>query len=115
MFIDDFYGNKRIQHTGAIAGFRSVVYCYPDDQITIIVLTNFSSPNQPNYGDSLSQLFLQDKSEKPKAQQPYKALVLADETLKKYEGTYWSNKNNFSRKIVLENNTLWYVHTIHFK
>jgi CubicO group peptidase (beta-lactamase class C family) len=109
LFIDAFYGNKRIQHTGAIAGFRSVVYCYPDDQLIIIVLTNFSSPNQPNYGDPLSQLFLQDKSEKPKAQQPYKALALAEETLKKYEGSYWSNDNNFVRKIVLENNTLWYV------
>jgi len=109
LFIDTFYGNKRIQHTGAIGGFRSVVYCYPDDQLTIIVLTNFSSPNQPNYGDPLSQLFLQDKSEKPKAQKPYKALALSEETLKKYEGSYWSNESNFSRKIVLENNTLWYV------
>ena len=109
LFIDDFYGNKRIQHTGAIAGFRSVVYCYPEDQLTIIVLTNFSAPNQPNYGNPLSLLFLQDKSEKPKAQKHYKALVLKDETLKKYEGSYWSNDSNFSRKIVLENNTLWYV------
>lgn len=109
LFIDTFHGHKRIQHTGAVGGFRSAVYCYPDDQLNIIVLTNFSTPNQPNYGDLLSQLFLQDKSEKPKAQKPYKALALKDETLRKYEGSYWSNDNNFGRKIVLENNTLWYV------
>ena len=43
VFVDDFFGNHRIQHTGAIAGFRSVMYSYPDDNLEIIILSNFAS------------------------------------------------------------------------
>lgn len=109
VFVDDFFGNHRIQHTGAIAGFRSVMYSYPDDNLEIIILSNFASNQLAKTADQISQLFLQSKLLSEIHQEEIKPITLNDEVLKKYEGMYWSDKNNYSRKIYLENNTLWYL------
>lgn len=111
VFVDDFYGNHRIQHTGAIAGFRSVMYSYPDENLKIIILSNFTSNQLTNTADQISQLFLQNKSKSDSNQEQIKPILLSDEVLKKYEGMYWSDKSNYSRKIYIENNTLWYLRT----
>lgn len=109
VFVDDFFGNHRIQHTGAIAGFRSVMYSYPDDNLEIIILSNFASNQLSKTADQISQLFLQNKSKDETNQEEIKPILINDEVLKKYEGMYWSDKNNYSRKIYVENNTLWYL------
>lgn len=109
VFVDDFFGNHRIQHTGAIAGFRSVMYSYPDDNLEIIILSNFASNQLSKTADQISQLFLQSKLLSEIHQEEIKPITLNDEVLKKYEGMYWSDKNNYSRKIYVENNTLWYL------
>lgn len=109
VFVDDFFGNHRIQHTGAIAGFRSVMYSYPDDNLEIIILSNFASNQLAKTADQISQLFLQSKLLSEIHQEEIKPITLNDEVLKKYEGMYWSDKNNYSRKIYVENNTLWYL------
>lgn len=109
VFVDDFFGNHRIQHTGAIAGFRSVMYSYPDNNLEIIILSNFASNQLSKTADQISQLFLQNKSKDETNQEEIKPILINDEVLKKYEGMYWSDKNNYSRKIYVENNTLWYL------
>lgn len=111
VFVDDFFGNHRIQHTGAIAGFRSVMYSYPDDNLEIIILSNFESNQLSKTADQISQLFLQSKLLSEIHQEEIKPITLNDEVLKKYEGMFWSDKNNYSRKIYVENNTLWYLRT----
>ncbi|MBC5836051.1 beta-lactamase family protein [Flavobacterium sp. F372] len=109
VFVDDFFGNHRIQHTGAIAGFRSVMYSYPDDNLEIIILSNFASNQLSKTADQISQLFLQSKLLSETYPEEIKPITLNNEVLKKYEGMYWSDKNNYSRKIYVENNTLWYL------
>lgn len=109
VFVDDFSGNHRIQHTGAIAGFRSVMYSYPDDNLEIIILSNFAYNQLSKTADQISQLFLQSKLLSETHKVEIKSIFLNDEVLKKYEGMYWSDKNNYSRKIYVENNTLWYL------
>lgn len=109
VFVDDFFGNHRIQHTGAIAGFRSIMYSYPDDNLEIIILSNFASNQLSKTADQISQLFLQSKLLSEIHQEEIKPITLNDEVLKKYEGMFWSDKSNYSRKIYLENNTLWYL------
>lgn len=109
VFVDDFFGNHRIQHTGAIAGFRSIMYSYPDENLEIIILSNFTFNQLSKTADQISQLFLQNKSKAETHQEEIKPILINDEVLKKHEGMYWSDKNNYSRKIYLENNTLWYL------
>lgn len=109
VFVDDFFGNHRIQHTGAIAGFRSIMYSYPDENLKIVILSNFASNQLSKIADQISQLFLQSKLLSETHQEEIKPILINDEVLKKYEGMYWSDKNNYSRKIYVENNTLWYL------
>ena len=109
VFVDDFFGNYRIQHTGAIAGFRSIMYSYPGEKLEIIILSNFTSNQLSKKADQISQLFLQNKSKVETNPEEIKPIKLNDEVLKKYEGMYWSDKSNYSRKIYIENNILWYL------
>lgn len=109
IFIDDFYGNSRIQHSGAIAGFQSIVYSYPDEDLQIVILSNFTSNQLSKIADQISQLFLQNKSKSSKKEETIHPIHVDSEILKKYEGMYWNDKNNYSRKIYLENETLWYL------
>jgi D-alanyl-D-alanine carboxypeptidase len=39
-FVGAYKGHKEIQHGGSLPGFRAQMTRYPDDQITVIVLTN---------------------------------------------------------------------------
>lgn len=109
IFIDDFFGNHRIQHSGAIAGFQSIVYSYPDEDLQIVILSNFTSNQLSKIADQISQLFLQNKSKSSKKEETIHPVHVDSEILKKYEGMYWNDKNNYSRKIYLENETLWYL------
>lgn len=110
IFVDDFSGNHRVQHTGAIAGFRSIMYAYPNDDLQIVILANFTSNQIFKIADQISQLFLQDKLETAlKIPIITKPIKLDINSLKKHEGMYWNDRENHSRKIYLENDTLWYL------
>ncbi|WP_338813621.1 serine hydrolase domain-containing protein [Bernardetia sp. Wsw4-3y2] len=107
--IDDFFGNRRIQHTGAIAGFQSIMYSYPDEDLQIIILSNFTSNQLSQKANQISQLFLQNKSKPTKIEEIKSSFKISIEALQKNEGMYWNNKNNYSRKIFVANDTLWYL------
>jgi len=108
--VDDFFGNHRVQHTGAIAGFRSIMYTYPNDDLEIVILSNFPSNQLLKKADQISQLFLENKSETVVTNAGLiNPIKLDTNSLKKLEGMYWNDTDNFSRKIYVENDTLWYL------
>jgi len=39
-FTDNYHGHRIIQHSGGTPGFSSVIYRFPDDTLTVIILTN---------------------------------------------------------------------------
>ncbi|GEP52664.1 hypothetical protein FNO01nite_33360 [Flavobacterium noncentrifugens] len=109
VFVDDFIGNHRVQHSGAIAGFRSIMYAYPNDDLEIVILSNFTTNQLFKMADQISQLFLQNKSETVSTNTASINPIKTDaNSLKKYEGMYWNDIDNYSRKIYFENDTLWY-------
>jgi CubicO group peptidase (beta-lactamase class C family) len=110
VFVEDFYGNHRVQHTGAIAGFQSIMYAYPNDDLEIVILSNYRSNQIFKIADQISQLFLQNKSETDVANTVViNPIKLGANSLKKYEGIYWNDSDNYSRKIYMQNDTLWYL------
>ena len=112
VFVEDFIGNRRVQHTGAIAGFQSIMYTYPDDDLEIVILSNFTSNQLFKIADQISQLFLQNKSETVATNTASINPIKTDtNSLKKHEGLYWNDIDNYSRKIYVENDTLWYLRT----
>jgi len=111
VILDDFYGNNRIQHTGGIAGFQSILYVYPDENLEIIILANFNASQINKIANQISQLFLQNKQKSESIEVPIKPVYLSSEDLKQHEGLYWNDKSNLSRKIQVMNDSLWYIRT----
>ena len=111
VFIDDFKENKRIQHTGGVPGYLSFAMCYPEEELTIVLLTNFVSHETTVKNIKLTELFLKNEEDQSanKKQKPKKAILIKPKHLQSYVGDYWNNKDNYSRKISFKNDTLWYT------
>jgi len=109
VIVDDFFGNKRIQHTGGVPGFLSYAMYYPEEELTIILLTNFVSPTVNDKYMMLSQLFLENKESLNEKLKRIKGINLDLEAAKTIVGNYWNLKGNYPRKIYLEQDTLWYL------
>ena len=61
--IDDLNGHYRISHTGSTCGFRNVLQRYPEDKLTVIILTNRRNPDVESLADEIAELFLYNISE----------------------------------------------------
>jgi CubicO group peptidase (beta-lactamase class C family) len=60
-----YKGNKTIAHGGSWAGFRSFYIQYPEDELEIIIMANYARANEWVKTMVISDLFLEDKTEKP--------------------------------------------------
>jgi Domain of unknown function (DUF3471)/Beta-lactamase len=85
-------GIKTISHTGGWAGYRTIIINYPDEMLSIIILSNSGDFDPVGFAKKVAWLFLKDKFKKEEnttgnlQQAP---TVLVDSLLlKKYEGTY---------------------------
>lgn len=56
--IDDLEGHYRMSHTGSTCGFRNVLQRYPEDHLTIIILTNRRKPDVENIADEIAKMYL---------------------------------------------------------
>lgn len=110
VLMDDFEGNNRIQHTGGVPGYLSYAMYYPEEQLTIVLLSNFVSRDVNDKYQELTQLFLKNKQKNnsPKLKFP-KAIPLKEKDAETFVGDYWNIKENYPRKIHFSNDTLWYI------
>lgn len=111
VFIDNHFGYNRIQHGGSIGGFRSYAGTYPDEKLSIVVLTNFSSSSPGFKADEIARIVLpkvDDNSDDNNKEGIFTEINLSNDQLKKYESSYWNKKDNYSRKIYLKDDTLRY-------
>lgn len=103
-YIDSMYGHKTIAHGGGIPGFTAYMSYFPDDDITIILLTNEGWFNEglATINSNLSAICFH---------QPYELfhkimfVQLSPQLLKKYIGRYDFDKKHHVY-ITLENDTL---------
>lgn len=107
--LDEFQGQNRIQHSGGVGGYRSFACIYPDQDLRIVVLTNFASSDPAGINNSIAEVFLPVKTEVKAAGKQYKPIKLKSKKREEYIGFYWNPKNLLAREIRLENDTLWYV------
>ncbi len=96
--IQKYYGHKLIWHTGGMAGFLCANYIFPEDNLTIIFLSNddFIAPAGIVHQIANYILGIGVEERKP--------ITLSSSQLKMYEGTF---ENPFTKiKIEAENNKL---------
>ena len=56
--ITDYKGRKRLSHTGSSRGFRNVIHRFPDEKLTVIILTNRSGPDVTPLAEKLTDHFM---------------------------------------------------------
>ncbi len=57
--IDQFEGHFRVHHTGQTCGFSTIIQRYPEEKLSIIILTNRNLPMLNNVADNIARLFLE--------------------------------------------------------
>lgn len=56
--IDEYNGHRRYHHSGSTSGFRNHMQQYPDDLLTVIILTNRADPDVARLADRVADLYL---------------------------------------------------------
>ncbi|MGI9203311.1 MAG: serine hydrolase domain-containing protein [Woeseiaceae bacterium] len=56
--IDEYKSHKRIHHSGSTSGFRNHMQQFPDERLTIIILTNRAEPDVTPLAEQIADLYL---------------------------------------------------------
>jgi CubicO group peptidase (beta-lactamase class C family) len=56
--IDEYEGHKRIHHSGSTSGFRNFMQRFPEERLTVIVLTNRADPDVAPIAEQIARLYL---------------------------------------------------------
>ena len=87
--MDEYLDQNRIQHGGSIGGFRASAGTYPDEKLSIVVLTNFSSSSPGSKANQIAEILLPKVGHDNKKTEEINAsgnqVKLSSEQLKKYD------------------------------
>ena len=56
--IDSLAGHRRVEHGGALAGFRSSFMRFPNERLSVVVLTNLGSANPDTIAEEVAKRYL---------------------------------------------------------
>lgn len=106
--IADYMGEKRLFHGGSVGGFRSYACVFPNKNICIAILTNFSSSQPEQKVNSLVDILIPDlaKNNKTPDTETIKYTSFPIDNLKKYAGDYWCDASNVACILYVRNDTL---------
>lgn len=57
-FFDNYRGHRLVQHSGATPGFSAVFYRFPDDGLSVIILSNISGTNIDHWAIDIAANYL---------------------------------------------------------
>jgi CubicO group peptidase (beta-lactamase class C family) len=57
--IDRYRDRRRIHHSGGTSGFKNFFQRFPDDDLSVVVLTNRAEPNVQPLAEQVADLFLE--------------------------------------------------------
>jgi CubicO group peptidase (beta-lactamase class C family) len=64
-FLDPYRGHRRYSHYGETVGFRNAIQRFPDDHLTVIVLSNRAEVDAPAFAQRVADLYLKNKADSP--------------------------------------------------
>lgn len=103
--VDDYRGARRLQHSGGDAGYRSHFCVFPEHDLSIIILSNFSHVTPGALVEKVADLMLKDVL-KPAETSGTEVHELTADQLKEYAGTYAQQQTREVREITLKDNQL---------
>lgn len=108
-FVDIYNGLKRIWHSGGDAGYRSYIGRFPNQDITVLLLSNNASVYAEGEALKMADIFLKPFFKKKKIKQTrVKFKKLSRKKTKRLEGSYLHTEHYYSRNIFIRNDSLIY-------
>lgn len=111
-FVNTHKGLNQIQHGGADAGYRSYIGRFPDQEIAVVVFSNYATSRPSALALQVADLYLEpyfNEPEKPIANKPEKNYKkLKTKQLERFADNYWNEAGSYSRRIYVKNDTLRY-------
>lgn len=110
--VNNLQGHKIVSHSGAIGGFRAFASSYPEDKISIAILSNFSASSVGGKEREIAKILLdlpEEKDDTKSPDPPEASINMKSKQLKAFEGAFWSDKFNLLRMLKVENDTLRYI------
>ena len=99
----DAFGRKQIGHTGSIPGFIANFMKFPEQDVTIIILSNYQDLDGRQISKDLAAVTFGEAYNLPVVK---KEVKLSDNVLNRYVGEY-KLPNGFSIAVTTENNKLF--------
>lgn len=104
--VDTYHGQKRLQHNGGLAGYRTVIAIYPDLHLGFMVFGNGADGEVYSKIDQLSALFIPPTALPPAPPAPVPPSITVDTSqLKKWTGSYIAD-NGYKIGITLDSGRL---------
>jgi CubicO group peptidase (beta-lactamase class C family) len=103
ILVDDYQGVRRVSHSGGDAGYRSQFNVYPEHNLSIIVLSNFSNAVPSALANKVADLLLKDALKPVEIANAYQ--VPADQ-LGDYAGMYHQPQTHEVGEITLNEGQL---------
>jgi hypothetical protein len=100
--IGDYRGQDVVEHSGGLHGFLSQLARYPEENVTVVILTNIAPPEVSLSSNTIAEFLLWEKMEKQKSREVNTAVA---EDVKQYAGRY-DFQNGMVMIITAENNNL---------
>lgn len=109
--VQEYNGLNRIWHSGSDAGYRSYIGRFPDQNISIVLLTNNATVYAEGEALKVMNLFLEpyfERAENRKTQSN-EFVNLTSKKKQEFEGAYLSENYEIIRNVIIENDTLVYI------
>ncbi len=112
--ISKYGGLETISHGGSAVGYQAQYMQFPDQQFSIVILSNLSNFSPGRIARKIADLYLADQFKDPptprQRQRPQRdrpePIMLSSSQLQKYAGNYYSDELEFTYTFTLEGNSL---------
>jgi CubicO group peptidase (beta-lactamase class C family) len=117
--VDKYRGLRTISHSGGDAGYRSHVLWFPDQELGVVVLSNFGAMNPGYLANRVAAVYLaKEMSPEPAPPKPAppgqsKAVSAVTEGMEQYTGAYWSDEVETLYTVRLKDGKLFAEHVHH--
>ncbi|WP_165869326.1 serine hydrolase domain-containing protein [Maribacter algicola] len=116
LFINNYKGFKRFEHSGQDASYQAYLATFPELNLSVI----FTNTNGEINGARmvydimdfcLEQYFIEETTQKSSVEKltHQKPISKKPEELLRYEGHYWDEEDSYSREVKIENDTLRFI------
>ena len=110
----NYRGLKTVSHGGSLAGYRTQLMRFPDQNFTVILLANIASFKSKTMAQKVADIYLENVMEPlekiittAKSEQSDKNIMFNVKDLNQYIGTYYSDELDVNYLIYNKNNSLF--------